>query len=101
MAAQRPTGFSEGVAADQPPDAYILETSGAQQTSIQLPESGTLWVACECEGQQAEIYIWQQGGSTEPIGPGTQTFTVNPGDSIIFQITDLTQMLKLGWAYVA
>jgi hypothetical protein len=102
MSAHQPTGFSEEIAADQPGDVYILETGIDAQTWIQLPDSGTLWVAYEYSNQKATaVFIWHQGGHTETVNLGFQTFNVNSGDALVYQVPSLSTMIKLGWAYIS
>jgi hypothetical protein len=101
VAAEQPTGFSEQIAANQPSNTTILVTGIDSQTWIVLPDSGTLWVAYEYADQPAAaVFIWHQGGSTEQVNPGFQTFNVNATDALVYQLTDPTQSIKLGWAYM-
>ena len=98
MAAHQPTGFSERIAAEQPGDIYILETGIDAQTWIQLPDSGTLWVGYEYSNEEATaVFIWHQGGATETVNLGFQTFNVNGGDALVYQVPSLSTMIKLGW----
>jgi hypothetical protein len=101
MASEQPTGFSEQIAAEQPANTTILVTGMDSQTWIVLPDSGTLWVAYEYSDQPAVmVIIWHQGGSTETVEPGFQTFNVDAGDALMYQLVEPTQSIKLGWAYI-
>ena len=87
----------------QPSGTTILMTNVpfASQTFIALPSSGKLWVAYEYSGQPAKrVYIWHQGGATEPVSPGFHEYQVSQGDAIIYELSSPLNAIKLGWAYL-
>lgn len=69
------------------------------ETSIYLPQDGTLWVGCEYNAQEAKMYILNEYGKTKSIKPGEQKVRVNEGDQLIY--TTKKGVIKLGWAYVS
>lgn len=88
---------------EQPANTTILTTNVPidGQTWITLPRSGNLWVAYEYSGQPAQnVYIWHQGGRTEPVPLGFHTFSVNKEDALVYQPGDPSIIIKLGWAYI-
>jgi len=90
--------------ADFPSSITILVTnesgSGISPVSINLPGSGTLWVGYEYQDQPAaSVVLWHQGGQTETIPPGFNTFNSQAGDAIEYSLAYEGQSIKLGWGY--
>jgi hypothetical protein len=81
-----------------------LPTNPAAETAtwIMLPKDGTLWVSYTYGDQPAAAaLIWHVGGQTEPLEQGVpQTFTVKLGDALMFELVDLTQRIKIVYAYI-
>lgn len=86
-----------------PENTTILMTqvSGPNDTWINLPHEGDLWVAFEFAREPLPtVYIWHQGGQTTPVQPGFHTYHVYDGDALIYDVGDSNSVIKLGWAYV-
>jgi len=86
----------------QPENTTILITNvpNESETWISLPMSGNLWVANEYGyGGPSKVYIWHQGGQTEEVPLGFNTFYVNATDALVYE-SNPQKALKLGWAYV-
>jgi hypothetical protein len=100
---QPDTTFSEeAVAGSQPPDAFVAITNSAQDLSvwIQLPTAGQLWVAYEWGDEPAQaVYIWHQGGTTTPVTPGQNVYTVGSQDALVWVLASPTNQIKVGWGY--
>lgn len=85
----------------QPDNTYILTNEPEGQVWITLPNSGNLWVAYEYQNEPAqEVFIWHQGGATEQVPPGFNTFAVGATDGLVYVLGDPSISIKLGWAYV-
>lgn len=81
---------------------YIMVTNiSPGQTWIVLPMGGNLWVAYERgDSTSSTVYIWHQGGSTTPVSLGFNTYQVNGGDALVYNLSDpANTTIKLGWAY--
>jgi hypothetical protein len=83
---------------------YIAVTGQDRlQTWIVLPDAGTVYAAYEyADAPPASIYIWHQGGATQPIQPGVWLpFRVGAGDALVWTLSSPTNMIKVGWMYQA
>lgn len=91
--------------ADQAPTVSgqaVLVTgwNGPLSNLLQLAQPGQLWLAYEWADAPAQyIYLWHQGGATQPINPGWNNFTVNAGDCIIWGLSSPNNQIKIGWQY--
>jgi hypothetical protein len=93
--------LGEEVAGNVPAEIWVLVTGIESQVWMQFPESGTLWVYYAIAAQPAvAVFVWHEGGSQETVPLGTSTYTINAGDCLVYQLTDVTQSIKLGWGYM-
>jgi len=92
--------------ADQVPDLgpmTILLTgwNGPLSNLLQLPQSGQIWIVYEYgDALAATIYLWHQGGATQPINLGWNNFSVHAGDAIIWTLSSPNNSIKVGYQYV-
>jgi hypothetical protein len=76
-------------------------SDGFRPIWVALPGSGQLEVIYEFIGQPpATAILWHQGGNYDQLILGPNTYNSLPGDALYFSISDQTQSLKVGWAYV-
>jgi hypothetical protein len=101
MSTANPQALSAAAFQQQPANVTILMANMDPSTTwIVLPQSGSLWVGYEYQDQPAQqVYLWQQGGQTVQVPPGFNTFPVNEGDSLVYQLAYEGQIIKLGWGY--
>jgi len=83
-----------------PLTTLVTGWNGPLSNLISLPQSGQIWIAYEYGDALAQtIYLWHQGGRTDQINLGWNTFPVNEGDCIIWTLASPNNSIKIGWQY--
>jgi hypothetical protein len=93
---------ADQVTAVEPQTVMVQGLMGPLSNTIALPRAGQIWVAYEYQRVPARsIYLWHEGGRTEPINLGWNLFTVNPGDSIMWTQSTPDNAIKIAWQYAS
>lgn len=83
-----------------PQSILVTGWNGPLSNLLQLGQSGQIWIAYEySDVPAATIYLWHQGGATQPINLGWNTFNVNAGDAIMWTLSSPGNYIKIVWQY--
>jgi hypothetical protein len=83
-----------------PQTVYVAGLQGPLTGVVSLPQAGQIWIAYEWQDRPAQrITLWQQGGTTQPINPGWNSFVVGQGDEIEWTLSSPANTVKIAWQY--
>ncbi len=83
----------EAAALQGPPAGWIWVTKNflnASANALVIPTSGKLWISYEWDApsapQPTQVWLQSQKGPQQAVNPGPNTFEVQAGDLILYQL---------------
>src|SRR3954447_22445641 len=93
-------GAADVPEASYPQTVIVTGETGALSSWMALPQGGQIWIAYEYGDRPAQrIYLWRQGGQTQPINLGWNNFLVNAHDAIVWTLSSPSNAIKIAWQY--
>ncbi|HET9893394.1 MAG TPA: hypothetical protein VFQ44_00415 [Streptosporangiaceae bacterium] len=91
---------ADQLSAPGPQTILVTSWNGPLSNLLQLQQSGQILIAYEYgDRPAASIFLWHQGGATEPISLGWNSFAVNAGDAIMWTLASPANAIKIAWQY--